>query len=842
MCEPQPVCGLDLERSRRQSVLLRLPGLPADPFGTRRHTGVDMSCDVTAASSVLWHSSMLTAALVSRCALFHGQMSGSMRGVVPEPQPPSPSPAPSPHPPPSPSAGRLPQSLACIGIVTANGTVIEFCAGRGEARTTYGAATAASVQWSTTLSKPIPGGETVELAGNVSVSAGDSAGSGRAAAELAWTLTKATSAQIVVRAVDLGFGLLGLRGEGDRHFTTHQSKSWCPPGTGCQEWRGGLATCTNGAGTCDVTSLAAQLPPLRHLDVADRWLSWAPPQPLPWAYEALLKPGRSAFTGGVSFSTGRGYAGWSSQPSLPFQSFAEHDNEAPHSPSGFAPGAARMKTNLRCGSVLPATVKFGLFGDLSGDGAVDQNDAIIWARGQYSLADSVYRYGLIVKLDIDSTSYAQGEGQKRISFNQTLELVKQLSLWADNQTIVMHLVGWQGSGHDTLYPSLNKVNPNAGTAADLRRLATESEKYNTIISYHINTDEAYKNYTATLCSGFNKCNYSIHPVPDTLDGQPNPDFKESIIAKCPNGSEWVWQAPVLSDPLQGGSYHISKTKDAATGERWRRLEAFLDAVPVRTTVHSDAYRDINDSFESDERGFIAEDEEAVCGLQGDARWFASHSLSFGVEGGNGALVAVGPVPSFSGIVSYYWHGGSDATANFDTWRRIISGSAQGLDNDITGHTPALDSKLLHNVYTRAMVGQLQMTDELLHSEPCGTGCVANVRFAGGGNATHWPYGGDFIIYRKLFAGHTSKGSVFLPATLPPATGLPRTAPCTLSPDKIRTFSPRGGDEVWVLPLSWVGKKINVTVVGGATAPQAAVEGRTLTLTDMRANTPVILTV
>jgi hypothetical protein len=147
-------------------------------------------------------------------------------------------------------------------------------------------------------------------------------------------------------------------------------------------------------------------------------------------------------------------------------------------------------------------------------------------------------------------------------------------------------------------------------------------------------------------------------------------------------------------------------------------------------VHSDAYRDINDSWETDERGFIAEDEEAVCGLQGDAAWFAAHNLSFGVEGGNGALVAVGPVPGFAGIVDYYWHGGSDTTANFGTWRRIISGSAQGLDNDIATAS-LLDPKLLHNVYMKAMVGSLQMTDELLHSEPCGTGCVANIRYDNG---------------------------------------------------------------------------------------------------------------
>ena len=52
----------------------------------------------------------------------------------------------------------------------------------------------------------------------------------------------------------------------------------------------------------------------------------------------------------------------------------------------------------------------------------------------------------------------------------------------------------------------------------------------------------------------------------------------------------------------------------------------------------------------DERGFIAEDEEATCGLQADQRWAASHNLSLGVEGGNGALVAIGPVPGFASIV------------------------------------------------------------------------------------------------------------------------------------------------------------------------------------------------
>lgn len=52
-------------------------------------------------------------------------------------------------------------------------------------------------------------------------------------------------------------------------------------------------------------------------------VAWAPPEPLPAAYTALLRPGRSAFTGGATKQAG--YGAWSSQIGLPFQSFAEYN-------------------------------------------------------------------------------------------------------------------------------------------------------------------------------------------------------------------------------------------------------------------------------------------------------------------------------------------------------------------------------------------------------------------------------------------------------------------------------------------------------------------------------------
>ena len=55
-------------------------------------------------------------------------------------------------------------------------------------------------------------------------------------------------------------------------------------------------------------------------------------------------------------------------------------------------------------------------------------------------------------------------------------------------------------------------------------------------------------------------------------------------------------------------------------------------------------------------------------------FFAKHNLSFGIEGGNGCLTAVGPVPGLSSVTNYYWHGG----ASLGTWNRIIGGMAHSL--------------------------------------------------------------------------------------------------------------------------------------------------------------------
>ena len=58
--------------------------------------------------------------------------------------------------------------------------------------------------------------------------------------------------------------------------------------------------------------------------------------------------------------------------------------------------------------MLPVTLKFGFFGDVTGDGAIDQNDAVVWTREQYPKADWLVRAGLMTKLQNDMSSYSTG--------------------------------------------------------------------------------------------------------------------------------------------------------------------------------------------------------------------------------------------------------------------------------------------------------------------------------------------------------------------------------------------------------------------------------------------------
>jgi hypothetical protein len=440
----------------------------------------------------------------------------------------------------------------------------------------------------------------------------------------------------------------------------------------------------------------------------------------------------------------------------------------------------------------------------------------VWIREQYPLAHYVFRSGITWKLDTDISSY-KGGTVNRIRFNETLEYIKTLANITDYGLNVVHLVGWQGTGHDTLYPSLDQINPQGGSAAELSALfKVAKETYNTIISYHINTDEAYMNYTAVDPSGDPSIN---HPVPNTMDGQPNPDFDPATISLQPNGTLWPWQlnADQRPDPFQGPAYHISKTKDAATGKRMQRLDNFVKTVPLEFVIHSDAYRDIDTSWESDEAGYIAEDEEMACGCTGvDGVWLAKQNLSLGVEAINGMLSAGGKTAPTMGLIEYYWDGAN----NIGDWGRIVMGGTSGTNHDIQWgefNDPNNWHKRADAVYLQAKVYSMQMTASLISTR-------AGNQFSGGGNDTHWPYAGGMIRYVQ--GAHPSFGSsketfdaVFIPKVIAPPFGSSKETVAQLDQNTVYVYSkycfakkcvPVGHE--WILPPKWHGLALSVRAI------------------------------
>lgn len=85
------------------------------------------------------------------------------------------------------------------------------------------------------------------------------------------------------------------------------------------------------------------------------------------------------------------------------------------------------------------------------------------------------------------------------TFAEALELIKTVDTVTLGITKIIYLVGWQYLGHDDKYPDFFEVNqalkcPQHQTALEsLRWLMAEARSYHTVVSLHINFNDAYEN-------------------------------------------------------------------------------------------------------------------------------------------------------------------------------------------------------------------------------------------------------------------------------------------------------------------------------------------------------------
>ena len=111
----------------------------------------------------------------------------------------------------------------------------------------------------------------------------------------------------------------------------------------------------------------------------------------------------------------------------------------------------------------------------------------------YNYAKTMWNKMFLAKPD-----YKTNTSEVLISFEQALEIIKTVDAITQGIQKIIYLVGWQGIGHDNLYPEMNAVNdylkrdcdPDGRTS--LWWLSKEAKKYNTVISFHGNLADAYE--------------------------------------------------------------------------------------------------------------------------------------------------------------------------------------------------------------------------------------------------------------------------------------------------------------------------------------------------------------
>ncbi|MGN0458641.1 MAG: endo-alpha-N-acetylgalactosaminidase family protein [Eubacterium sp.] len=92
-----------------------------------------------------------------------------------------------------------------------------------------------------------------------------------------------------------------------------------------------------------------------------------------------------------------------------------------------------------------------------------------------------------------------GKSKVLLTFEEALEYIKKIDNITQEITKIYYLVGWQYLGHDDKYPDFFEVNEALKREQDetawdsFKWLSDEAKKYHSVISVHINFNDAYDN-------------------------------------------------------------------------------------------------------------------------------------------------------------------------------------------------------------------------------------------------------------------------------------------------------------------------------------------------------------
>ncbi len=339
-----------------------------------------------------------------------------------------------------------------------------------------------------------------------------------------------------------------------------------------------------------------------------------------------------------------------------------YTRHAPHSSlayrsKSFLLGINRCVLRINNKPIKPFTFKIAFTGDINGDGIANDCDYQLALREELPKPNPIYKDASWYKI------MCAANGAVTTTFTDALDIIKAIHKMTNGRKQIVYLVGWQYTGHDSGYPSFDKVNEQLGSVDELIAIIKEAkEKYNCALSLHINVDDAYTD---------------------------NPGYDESLISCDVNGKPMTWER--FYDKQ---AYHINHTKDVESGSIFKRLDALLNLLPIDESIHIDAFRNTNYSWESDR--FIGPDEELYCGMLPIIKYLSDRNIDVTTEALNGMVVE--PSAVFSGL----WHNFRHLPV---LYHNIIYGGARGY-NPIS----VIIGSALNDDYTR---DKLHATNDIL---------------------------------------------------------------------------------------------------------------------------------
>jgi hypothetical protein len=124
----------------------------------------------------------------------------------------------------------------------------------------------------------------------------------------------------------------------------------------------------------------------------------------------------------------------------------------------------------------------------------DKNGEISWVDGAKlvreeirSMPNTYYKDKSFIRVFLSR----RGNKDENFTFDEVLERIKKFAVQTDSASCILYLLGWQYTGHDTGYPSVDKVNEALGGYDRLVNLITEAKKYNVNVTFYDNYDDSY---------------------------------------------------------------------------------------------------------------------------------------------------------------------------------------------------------------------------------------------------------------------------------------------------------------------------------------------------------------